>query len=190
MFLWYGSSELDQHSIHPDSCFSSDHAPLTITILIADEIVSTSKLSIPQNSEQEIAFVEEVILIFKNLDMSNIIDKNNLEDTVNQLKALIKQAWTKNAKRSRIMKHSKQWWIEEYSQSLNNYRITRNLENWKKFKKVVKSTKRLFFDIKIQEIANKSHGPWELMNWINKYKLPAIKAIKYDGQPCLSSDSL
>jgi len=90
MFLRYGSSELDQHSIHPDSRLSSDHAPLTITISIADEIVSTSKLSIPQNSEQEITFVEEVILIFKNLDMSNIIDKDNLENTVNQLEALIK----------------------------------------------------------------------------------------------------
>ena len=46
MFLQYGSSGLDQHSIHPYSCLSSDYAPLTITILIADKIVSTSKLSI------------------------------------------------------------------------------------------------------------------------------------------------
>ena len=91
IFLWYGSSELNWHSIHLDSCLSSDHASLTITIPIADEIVSTFKLSIPQNSKQETAFVEEVILNFKNLDMSNIINKDNLENTVKHLEALIEQ---------------------------------------------------------------------------------------------------
>ena len=190
MFLRYGSSQLNQHSIHPDSHLASDHTPLTITIPIADKIVSTSKLSIPQNSKQETTFVEEIIVIFKNLETSNITDKDNLENTVNHLKALIKQAWTKNMKCLRIMKHSKQWWMEECSRSLDNYRTTRSLENWKKFKKVVKNTKRSFFDTKIQEVANKSHSPWELMNWINKCKLPAIEAIKYDGQTCLSPDSL
>ena len=80
--------------------------------------------------------------------------------------------------------------MEECSKSLNNYRMSRSLENWKKFKKVIRNTKRLYFDIKIQEVANKSHSPWKLMNWINKCKLPAIKAIKYDGQPCLIQDSL
>ena len=159
MFLQYGSSELNQHLIRSDSRLSSDHTPLTITIPISDEIISISKLSILQNSKQETVFVEEVILNFKNLDTSNIIDKDNIEYTIKHLEALIEQAWTKNTKKLRIMKHFKQWWTEEYGWSLNNYRTTRSLENWKKFKKVVKSTKRLFFDMKIQEIANKSHGP-------------------------------
>jgi len=103
---------------------------------------------------------------------------------------IIDQAWTKKAKKSKISKHSKQWWTEECSCSLNNYRASRNLENWKKFKKVVKDVKRSFFDNKIQEIANKNHGLWELMNWIKRWKLSAIEAINHNGHLCLFPKSL
>ena len=46
MFLRYGSSEINQHSIYPDWHLTSNHAPLSIVIPIIDEIISTSKLSI------------------------------------------------------------------------------------------------------------------------------------------------
>ena len=155
-----------------------------------DEVINTSKPSIQPNSKQETAFVEEVTSIFKNLDISNITDKVYLENMVNHLNSLIDQAWNKNVKRSRLTKHSKQWWNKECSKFLNVYRMTRSLEDWKKFKKVVKNTKRSFFDLKIQDVVNKSHGPWELINWINKCKLPAVKAIKYNNQLCLIPKSL
>ena len=88
------------------------------------------------------------------------------------------------------MKHSKIWWNEDYRQSLNTYRESRSLEDWKSFKNIVKTTKRVFFNFKIQKVTNKSHGPWELMNWVNKCKLPAIEAIKYNYQLCFFLDSL
>ena len=34
------------------------------------------------------------------------------------------------------------------------------------------------------------HNTWELMSWVNKYKLPAIKSIKYEDCQCLEIDDL
>ena len=155
-----------------------------------DKVINISKLSIQQKSEQESTFIEEVILSFKDLDTSNIANKECLEYTVNNLDSIVTQAWNKNMKQMRITKHSKKWWTDECNKALNDYRMSRSLNNWKTFKKVVKDTKRSFFNTKIQEVANKSHSPWELMNWINKRKLPATEAIKYEGQLCLTPKSI
>jgi len=89
-----------------------------------------------------------------------------------------------------ITKHSKLWWNENCKRHLGIYRASRHLEDWKNFKKTVKSTKREFFDAKIQEISNNKKKLWELINWIKKQKLPAIEAIKYNGQPCLEINNL
>ena len=190
MFLYYGSSELNHHSILSESCLLSDHAPLSIDIPIYKEVIYTSKLLISPKSNQKTAFIQEIISNFKNLDTSDIGDIEKLECIVNQFRAIIDQVWTKNAKKSKISKHSKQWQIEECSCSLNNYRTTRSLDNQKNFKKVVKNVKRSFFDMKIQEVVNKSHSPWKLINWISRCKLSAIEAIKHNDRLCLSPESL
>jgi len=190
VFLQSRSAKLNNYLIHPNSHLLSDHAPLTVFIPIAEENIISSRFLIPKNSEEKAAFVNEATVIFKNLDASNITDHDKLDDLVNLFASKIEQAWRKNAKQTRLTKHSKQWWNEEYRQSLDKYRMSRCLEDWKSFKKMVKITKGTFFDIKIQEIANKSQGSWELMSWVNKRKLPAIEAIKYNNQLCLTLDSL
>jgi len=190
IFLRYGSSELNHHLICLDCCLSSDHAPLIINIPINNEFINSSKLSIAPNSEQETAFIKDLITVFENAETNNIANKDNLENIVNHIETSINWAWTKNTKRSRISRHSKQWWTEECSKYLDNYRTMRSHENWKEFQKVMKKSKHSFFDSKIQEAANKSRGPWKLMNWINKCKLPATEAIKFNGQLCITLDNL
>ena len=164
MFLCNRLSELDHHTILPESRLSSDHAPLSVDIPITEEIIQTSKFTLAPKSERETAFIHDIISNLKHLDMSNIVDTEVLEHVVNRLRLIIDQAWSKNAKKSRISKHSKQWWSDDCKRSLDNYRSSRSLDNWKKFKNSVKNAKRSFFDDKIQEIANKSQGPWELTN--------------------------
>ena len=92
MFLYYGSSKLDYHSIHPKNCLSSDHAPLSINISIHEEVIHTSKFLIPPKSDQETSFIEEIISNFKNLDTSDIGNTEKLECIINQFRAIIDRA--------------------------------------------------------------------------------------------------
>jgi len=90
----------------------------------------------------------------------------------------------------KITRYSKAWWNDECQLSLNRYQCSWNIENWHNFKSTVKRTKRFFFDNKIQEIANKKCGPWELMSWVKKHKLLAIESIQYKGCPCIELEDL
>jgi len=83
MFLRNGSSQLDYHTILPESRLSSDHAPLVIDIPITEEIIQMSKLTLAPKSEQETAFVQDIISSFKNLNTSNIVDTEEIEQVVN-----------------------------------------------------------------------------------------------------------
>jgi len=190
MFLQCNSSVLNNHSIHPEWHLSSNHASLTVTIPIPDEFINTHKSTIQKNSIEEEQFVNDTISAIKNLDILNLLDILLLEKAVSDFVKNVDNAWNKNTKLTNIMKHSKSWWDYNCSRDLKKYRSSKSLEDWKSFHKTVKNTKRTFLDLKITEIANKKWGPWELMNWVNKQKLSAPEAIKFNGQPCLELDNL
>jgi len=188
MFIQCDSPTLNNHSIHSEWCLSSDHTPLTITISILEEIVNTCKSNIKKGSDEETQFLEDATNIIKNLNVSNLTDIHMLENIINELAIKVEEVWNQNVKLTNIMRHSKSWWDDNCSRELEKYRTSKSLEDWKSFYRTVKSTKRMFFDLKINEIANKKQGPWELMNWINKQKLSAPEAIKFNSQPCLELD--
>ena len=78
--------------IHSNWQLSSNYAPLIVFIPIVKENILSSRLLIPKNSEEEATFVKEATAIIKNLDTSNLIDRDKLEDIVNLFASKIEQA--------------------------------------------------------------------------------------------------
>jgi len=145
------------------------------------------KRTIVKDSNEEITFIKELTAALRNINTSNILDISSLNSAVNAINTFassIDFIWLKNSKITNIMVHSKSWWDTNCRRDLNTYRAFKSLEDWKQFKKTVKNTKYIFFNLKIQEISNKKQSPWELMNWVNKCKLPSIKTIKYNNRLC------
>ena len=94
-----------------------------------------------KNSEEEASFIKDVSSIIKNLDIPNMSNIDKLENIVNILASNTEHIWRKNSKLVNVTKHSKSWWNKDCNQSLRNYRTSRTLEDWKIFKKTVKSSK-------------------------------------------------
>ena len=190
MFLQFGSEELDNHLILPKWYLSSDHTSFTITILIFEEYIQNKKRMIVKNSDEEKTFVNNLVKAIKLINISNLLNVKLLKNIVLSFARSIERIWEENLKMVNITKHSKSWWNINCSRDLENYKSTKHIEDWKQFKKTVKNTKCLFFDLKIQEISNKRWGPWKLINWVNKHKLPAIEAVKFNNHPCLKIEDL
>ena len=93
MFIQCNSLALNNHSIHPGWCLSSDHAPLTITILISEKIINTPKSNIKKGSNEETQFLEDATNIIKNLNISNLMDIHILGNIVNELAIKVEEAW-------------------------------------------------------------------------------------------------
>ena len=140
-------------------------------------------MTFAKGSDEEIQFIKNAnIFSFQNIE--------NLKEIVQLLMSKIEEPWQRNLKPVKITRYSKAWWNNECQLSLDKYWLSQSLENWHSFKSTVKKTKWLFFDDKIEEIANKKCGLWELINWVKKQKLPVIEAIQYKGHLCIELEDL
>ena len=149
MFFYSRSSELNNHSIHSNQNLMSDHILLTITIPIVEERINSTKHSIIKDSKEKVAFIKDVTIFIRNFNTSNLSDINSLDNVINEFANEVKSAWEKNSKIINITRHSKSWQNKDYSRDLKNYRLSKNLEDWKTFWRTAKNTKQAFFDLKI-----------------------------------------
>ena len=133
MFLQCGSTELNNHLIHPDWCLTSDHVPLSVTISIAEENIDLCKRTIIKNSKEKESFIKEVIVSFKNIDTSNLLDISHLEKIVNDFANIIDNAWIKNSRIVNITRHSNSWWDKNCNRDLEKYNSLKRIEDWKTF---------------------------------------------------------
>jgi len=119
--------------MHPEWHLTSDHTSLTITIPIVEESVNSTKYSIIKDSDEEVAFINDITLSIRNLNVSNLSDIASLDNIVNDFTNKINNAWEKSSKIIDITRHSKSWWNKNCNRDLANYRLSKNLEDWKTF---------------------------------------------------------
>ena len=93
------------------------------------------------------------------MNTSSIQSIKALENIIQMIAINIDSTWLKYSKNVNITKYSKVQWNEDCHKDLNKYQQSQSLKDWKKFKKTVKMTKHVFFDNKINKIANKKCGP-------------------------------
>ena len=94
---------LNNHSIHPKWCPSSDHASLTVMIPISEEFINMHKSTIQKDSAKEAQFVKDTINTIKNLNVSNLSDIHVLKNVVNNFAKNMDDTWNKNMKLTNIM---------------------------------------------------------------------------------------
>jgi len=83
-----------------------------------------------------------------------------LEGIVNSLATNVDNIWHKHSRKVNITKHSKAWWDDNCQKNLDKYKQSKQLEDWKKFKGMVKKMKCNFFDEKLMRLLTRStvHG--------------------------------
>ena len=88
-FLWSNSIELNNHEVHPELHFPSNHASLTVDIVINKEFIQDRRCTTIKNSKEKTKFMSNLINGFKNINTSNISNRDSLECIVQEYIGLL-----------------------------------------------------------------------------------------------------
>jgi len=74
--------EFNHHYIHPEWRLLSDHAPITVDISIQDKSIPNKQQSLVKGSDEEKQFIDDLIQVIKNMNITSIHDTESLEEVV------------------------------------------------------------------------------------------------------------
>ena len=121
MFLQPDLDEINNHLILLEFRSLSDHALLTVIISIIKKSIQNKQQTIVRNSEEEEKFVAELMNIIRNIDTTNISNKELLKEIAQEYTRILDLIWYKFCKNINITKHFEAWWNKKYDAKLNKY---------------------------------------------------------------------
>jgi len=92
VFLCPSFPKFNHHVIHSDWRLSSDHALITVNILIWEKRTSHTRQSIVKRSDEEKLFIKSIVKVIKNLNTSYIQNLDALKKVIQLLSSKIKES--------------------------------------------------------------------------------------------------
>ena len=82
IFLQNNSSEINNYLILLDLRSSSDHASLTVDIIINKKFIKDKQCTIIKNSKEDDDFMKKLKIAIGNINIYNISNRDSLENTI------------------------------------------------------------------------------------------------------------
>jgi len=137
VFMNPNNTGFNKHTLNPDICLPSDHVPFIIDVGIKEENIDFTFQAIKKDSEEEEAFIRNIIKGVRSIDTSNLKSPEDIQRCVTIISTTFKVAWSTYSTTKRITKHFKEWWNEQCTECINKYHETGNINSWKAFKSAI-----------------------------------------------------
>ena len=166
-----------RHHIHLDIWGMSDHAPLLSELPTLNFELTKFKCYLKLGTPEYTSWMEEVSKVLANLgDMMPPSTPEEIYAIVETMLLAFSKVWDSHADFVNITQNSKKWWNGSCTSTLAQYQSSRGQEDWAEFQCTTRTAKHSFFNCRIQEIAVKKAGPWDLVAWIKQHQLPSYEA--------------
>ena len=108
-FLQSNSTEFNNHIILPKLWFFSDHTPLTVDNSINKEFIQEKHWTIIKNSKEKSKFTLDLIKAVRNIKTTIIVNKDVLENIVQEYTRISKSIWYKYSRVVKITRQFMNW---------------------------------------------------------------------------------